>query len=102
MNLEYSLQNKEYVRRAIEVSIHVGLMVLLTAACLMIVRPFLPLVAWGIYYCDCRLPCVPTAAEFGGRAWKPGRCSFHSAFPGDPDCAAGEHDISTSVPVIPY
>lgn len=48
MNMEYSLQNKEYVRRAIEVSIHVGLMVLLTAACLFILRPFLPLVAWGI------------------------------------------------------
>jgi len=48
MNLEYSLQNKEYVRRAIEVSIHVDLMVLLTAACLMMLRPFLPLVAWGI------------------------------------------------------
>ena len=48
MNLEYSQQNKEYVRRAIEVSIHVGLMVLLTAACLMIMLPFLPLVAWGI------------------------------------------------------
>ena len=46
--MEYSLQNKEYVGRAIEVSIHVGLMVLLTAACLMILLPFLPLVAWGI------------------------------------------------------
>jgi predicted PurR-regulated permease PerM len=48
MNQEYSLQNKEYVRRAIEVSIHVGLMVLLLVACLMILLPFLPLVAWGI------------------------------------------------------
>jgi predicted PurR-regulated permease PerM len=48
MNQEYSLQNKEYVRHAIEVSIHVGLMVLLTVACLMILLPFLPLVAWGI------------------------------------------------------
>ena len=48
MNQEYSLQNKEYVRRAIEVSIHLGLMVLLLVACLMILLPFLPLVAWGI------------------------------------------------------
>src|SRR5271165_6199735 len=48
MNQENSLQNKESVRRALEVSIHVGLVVLLTVACLMILRPFLPLVAWGI------------------------------------------------------
>ena len=48
MSQEYSLQNKEYIRRALEVSIHVGLVVLLTAACLMILLPFLPLVAWGI------------------------------------------------------
>ena len=46
--MEYSLQNKDYIRRALEVSIHVGLVGLLTAACLMILLPFLPLVAWGI------------------------------------------------------
>jgi predicted PurR-regulated permease PerM len=46
--MEYSPQNKDYIRRALEVSIHVGLVVLLTAACLMILLPFLPLVAWGI------------------------------------------------------
>ena len=40
--------HKEYIRRAVEVSIHVGLVVLLTAACLLIMRPFLPLIAWGI------------------------------------------------------
>ena len=40
--------NREYIRRAVEVSIHVGLVVLLTTASLMILRPFLPLVAWGI------------------------------------------------------
>jgi len=42
------ISNKEYVRRAIEVSIHVGLLVLLVTACLFILRPFLALVAWGI------------------------------------------------------
>jgi len=45
--IEQSL-NKDYVRRALEVSIHVGLLVLLTAACLLILRPFIPLVVWGI------------------------------------------------------
>jgi predicted PurR-regulated permease PerM len=41
-------QIKEHIRRALDVSIHVGLVVLLTWACLVILRPFLPLVAWGI------------------------------------------------------
>lgn len=40
--------DKDYVRRALEVSIHVGLLVLLTTACLLILRPFIPLVVWGI------------------------------------------------------
>ena len=48
MTMEQSRQNQENLRRALEVSIHVGLVVLLTTACLMILRPFLPLVAWGI------------------------------------------------------
>jgi predicted PurR-regulated permease PerM len=41
-------RNMDYRRRAVEVAIHVGLVILLTWACLMILRPFLPLVAWGI------------------------------------------------------
>ena len=40
--------SQEHIRRALEVAIHVGLLILLTAACLLILRPFLPLVAWGI------------------------------------------------------
>jgi len=40
--------NKRYIRRALEITIHVGLVVLLTTACLLILRPFLPLIAWGI------------------------------------------------------
>jgi len=40
--------NRDYVNRAVEVSIHIGLLVLLVAACLLILRPFLPLIAWGI------------------------------------------------------
>jgi predicted PurR-regulated permease PerM len=48
MTMEQLPHNKEYIRRALEVSIHVGLVVLLTTACLVILRPFLALVAWGI------------------------------------------------------
>jgi predicted PurR-regulated permease PerM len=33
---------------ALEASIHIGLAIILTAACLMILLPFLPLITWGI------------------------------------------------------
>jgi len=36
------------VNRAVEVSIHVGLVILLVTACLLILRPFIPMVSWGI------------------------------------------------------
>jgi predicted PurR-regulated permease PerM len=46
---EYSPNETQIqVRRALEVTIHVGLTLLLAAACLLILRPFLPLVAWGV------------------------------------------------------
>lgn len=41
-------QSKDHVQRAVEVVIHIGLLALLLTACLLILRPFLPLVAWGI------------------------------------------------------
>jgi predicted PurR-regulated permease PerM len=34
--------------RAIEVFIHVSMVVILTAACFFILRPFLPIIAWGV------------------------------------------------------
>jgi len=40
--------SKDYINRALEVTIHVGLLALLAAACLMILLPFIPLIAWGI------------------------------------------------------
>ena len=33
---------------ALEISIHIGLAILLTTACLLILRPFIPLLSWGI------------------------------------------------------
>jgi predicted PurR-regulated permease PerM len=41
-------RNNDDVRRALEVSIHIGLLILLAIACLLILRPFLPLIAWGV------------------------------------------------------
>ena len=48
MNSEQPVHDKNYISRALEVSIHVGLLFLLAAACLMILRPFVPLIVWGI------------------------------------------------------
>lgn len=45
---EQDMQHDDYVHRALDVSIHIGLLILLVATCLLIVRPFLPLIAWGI------------------------------------------------------
>jgi predicted PurR-regulated permease PerM len=45
---EQLLNDKEYISRAVEVSTHIGLVILLAAACFLISRPFLPLTAWGI------------------------------------------------------
>jgi len=41
-------EDDSHIRRALEVSVNVGLLILLTGACLLILRPFLPLILWGI------------------------------------------------------
>jgi predicted PurR-regulated permease PerM len=46
--LHYFQHNNNDVSRALEVSIHVGLLILLATGCLFILRPFLPLILWGI------------------------------------------------------
>ena len=48
MPLEQSDSDKAYVNRALEASIHIGLAILLATACLWILLPFIPLIAWGI------------------------------------------------------
>lgn len=45
---ETRMRDKDYLRRALEVSIHLGLVILLSGVCLLILRPFIPLIAWGI------------------------------------------------------
>lgn len=40
--------SKDQIHRALEVAIHIGLLVLLATACLLVLKPFIPLVAWGI------------------------------------------------------
>lgn len=48
MALEQAASARAYVNRTVETSIHVGLIILLTTACLLILYPFIPLVTWGI------------------------------------------------------
>jgi predicted PurR-regulated permease PerM len=45
---EYLVDNRGYLNRAVEVSTRIGLVILLAAACFLILRPFLPLITWGI------------------------------------------------------
>jgi predicted PurR-regulated permease PerM len=40
--------DKTQLNLALEVSIHIGLAILLSAACLLILRPFIPLLTWGM------------------------------------------------------
>jgi predicted PurR-regulated permease PerM len=47
MFAEQRLNDRRYVHQAVEVSIHIGLLVLLTVACLGILAPFLAILAWG-------------------------------------------------------
>lgn len=48
MNIPHPAVDKTRLDLALEAAIHVGLAILLTASCLLILRPFLPLISWGI------------------------------------------------------
>jgi predicted PurR-regulated permease PerM len=45
---ETRIRDKDYVRRAVDVSINVALLTLLAGTCFLILRPFIPLIAWGV------------------------------------------------------
>jgi predicted PurR-regulated permease PerM len=48
VTLAHPAFDKTRASQALEVSIHIGLAFLLVAACLLILLPFIPLIAWGI------------------------------------------------------
>ena len=48
MTIKGSATEKTYIARAVEASINVGLVALLVAVCLLILAPFVPIIAWGI------------------------------------------------------
>jgi predicted PurR-regulated permease PerM len=54
--------------RAVEVAIHIGLVFLLATACLIILRPFLPLLLWGVIVAVAVYPGYRKLKDFlGGR-----------------------------------
>src|SRR5215475_736557 len=61
--MEKSVGLQEHVSRAVEASIHIGLVILMTAACFLILRPFLPLIAWGIIIA---IAVYPRYRQLGG------------------------------------
>jgi predicted PurR-regulated permease PerM len=68
MTSEASISDKAYINRAMEASIHIGLAVLLAIACLMIMKPFLPLIAWGIIIGVASYPAfLKLRSAMGGR-----------------------------------
>ena len=68
MTLEKSAYDKAQVNRALEATIHIGLTVLLAAACLLILRPFIPLLAWGIIIAVAAYPAFKRLQKLmGGR-----------------------------------
>jgi predicted PurR-regulated permease PerM len=48
VTIQQSTHNKAQVNLALEASIYIGLAILLATACLLILRPFIPLLTWGI------------------------------------------------------
>ncbi|HUL34894.1 MAG TPA: AI-2E family transporter [Candidatus Eisenbacteria bacterium] len=48
MTTQHPASGKSQVDLALDASIHIGLAILLTVSCLLILRPFIPLLSWGI------------------------------------------------------
>jgi len=48
MTSQRPMPDKSYLNRAVEISIHIGLVALLAAACLLVVSPFIAMLAWGL------------------------------------------------------
>ncbi len=68
MTFEQSAYDKAQKNRALEVSIHIGLAFLVVAACLLILLPFIPLIAWGIIIAVAAYPTFKKLQKLmGGR-----------------------------------
>jgi predicted PurR-regulated permease PerM len=48
MTSDRPIPDKSYLSRAVEISIHIGLVILLVAVCFLVLSPFIAMVAWGL------------------------------------------------------
>jgi len=62
--------DKAQLNLALEASIYIGLAILLAAACLLILLPFIPLLAWGIIISVAAYP----VSENCRRCWEDVKC----------------------------
>lgn len=68
MTLPHMTRNDGDVKRALEVSINIGLVVLLSVTCFLILRPFVPLISWGIIIAVATYPAFQKVQRvLGGR-----------------------------------
>ena len=58
--IQRSESDNTYIVRAVEASINIGLLALLAAACLLILTPFVPIIAWGIIIAVASYPALRT------------------------------------------
>ena len=68
MTVEQPAYDETQINRALEATIHIGLTVLLAISCLLILRPFIPLLAWGIIIAVAAYPAFKRLQKLmGGR-----------------------------------
>ncbi len=67
MTNETSATENDYVARAVEASINIGLVALLAAVCLLILAPFVPIVAWGVIIAVASYPVFLKLQHITGR-----------------------------------
>lgn len=68
MTAQSNALDRARIELALETSIHVGLAILLAASCLFILRPFLPLLAWGMVIAVSAYPAFRRLqGQLGGR-----------------------------------
>ena len=68
LTVESPLHNEGDKQRTVDIFIHIGLITLLATACFVIVRPFLPLLIWGIIVAVAVYPGYRKLRDlFGGR-----------------------------------
>lgn len=72
MTLEPSVNGEAHHDRALQTTIQIGLSILLVTTCLLILRPFIPLIIWGIIIAVASYPAFrrlqTSVGERGGPA----------------------------------